>query len=196
MILYECFDQFVFVGISVAIALPNLFDSKKTNMKKNYLVLALLAVTTLVRANTCTVINPCTINNTTTTVNLTTTLAGVIGNSVTACSFNFNNCSLTSFGGGLLYCNIGGTTIGTLTKNSSSWSCDITSSGLTTLNNCINAGSACSFGITCTGGWSIGGCTATYTCTPTPHSVPDASSTASLLGLGLTGAALLRRKLA
>jgi hypothetical protein len=165
-------------------------------MKKNCLILALVAVATLAQANTCTVFTPVTVNNSSQNCNLTTTLTGVTGTQVTACAFNFNNCSTTSFGGGLLYCNLGGTTIGTLTQTSTSWVCNLNTTGLTTLNNCITSGTTCDFGVTCSGGWKIGGCTATYTCTPVPKTVPDAASTASLLSLGLAGVALLRRKLA
>ena len=174
-----------------------LVQKNYTTMKKQCLILALVAVTSLVRATTTTVFNPMTVNNSSYNCNLTSTLTGVSGQQVTSCTFNFNNCSLTSFGGGLLYCSLGGSNIGTLTQTASSWTCNLTSTGLTTLNNCIAAGSTCSFGITCTGGWNIGGCTANYTCTPpVTHTTPDAASTASLLSLGLAAAAMLRRKLA
>jgi hypothetical protein len=165
-------------------------------MKKNYLAIALLALTTLAQANTCTVFNTVTVNNNSHTLDLATTLTGVSGTDVTGCSFNFNNCTTTSRGGGLLYCTIGNTTIGTLTQTASAWNCDLTSSGLTLLNNCIASGTTCYFGVTCQGGWNIGGCTANYTCTPHPRSTPDAGTTATLLASALAGVSLLRRKLA
>lgn len=166
-------------------------------MKKYYLALALAALTSVAQANVCTVFNTTSVSTATTpTCNLTSTLTGTTGNQVTACSFTFNNCTLTSWGSGLLYCNVNGTTIGTCTKTSTSWICNLDANGLSLLNNCLANNSICDFKLTCTGGWSVGGCTANYTCTPTPKSVPDAASTASLLAAALTGASLLRRKLA
>ena len=165
-------------------------------MKKTYLALALIAMTSLAQANTCTLLSSCSLNSSTSySCDLTPTL-GTGGQQVTGCTFNFNNCSATTFGGGVLYCNIGGINIGTCTQTTSSWVCTLSSTGLTTLNNCIAAGSTCDFGLSCSGGWNIGGCTANYTCTPVPHSVPDAASTASLLSLGLAAVSLIRRKLA
>ena len=165
-------------------------------MKKQFIILALVAVSTLVRANTCTVFSPVTINNNSYGCNLTSTLTGVTGQQVTGCSFNFGSCAALS-GGSLLYCNIGGNTIGTLTQTATSWICNLDANGLNTLNNCINSSSACNFGVSCSGGWSVGACTANYTCTPKPPvSVPDAASTASLLALTLAGVSTLRRKLA
>ena len=165
-------------------------------MKKYSLILALVTITSLVHANTCSVLPTVKVNNSSQICDLTTTLVGVTGSQVTDCSFNFNNCTTTSWGGGLLYCNLGTTTIGMLTKTATSWTCTLNSTGLTTLNNCINTGNKCDFGISCSGGWNVGGCTASYTCTPKPKTVPDAASTASLLALGLAAASLLRRKLA
>jgi hypothetical protein len=164
-------------------------------MKKSCLVLALVAVTSLVQANTCTVLNTVSIVNGSQNCDLTSTLGVANTLSVTGCSFSFNSCTSTSWGGGLLYCQVGGTTIGTLTKTLSSWTCTLDTTGLDTLNSCISSGSKCDFTVTCTGGWKIGGCTATYDCSPKPKTVPDAASTASLLSLGLAGATLLRRKL-
>jgi hypothetical protein len=182
----------------IAYCAGNPTDSRtnKKTMKKNYLAIALLALTTLAHANTCTVFNTITVNNASQNCDLTTTLTGVSGVDVTGCSFNFNNCTSTSWGSHLLYCTIGNTTIGTLSQTASTWSCDLNSTGLTLLNNCITGGTTCYFGVTCQGGWNIGGCTASYTCTPHPHTAPDAASTAMLLSFGLAGASLLRRKLA
>lgn len=165
-------------------------------MKKNYLILALVAMTSLAQANTCTVLSSVSCYNNSYTCDLTSTLGVGGGQQVTGCSFNFNNCAATSWGGGLLYCNVGGINIGTLTHTSSSWVCALDNNGLNTLNNCISGGNKCDFGISCSGGWNIGDCTANYTCNPVPHSVPDAAATVSLLSLGLAGASLLRRKLA
>ncbi len=165
-------------------------------MKKSLLVIALAAITSLVQANTCTVLNTISVYNSTHNCDLTQTLNVNSSLSVVGCSFSFDNCKTTSWGGGLLYCKLGGTTIGMLTKTSSTWSCILDTKGLDTLNSCISSGSKCDFDITCSGGWSIGNCTATYDCNPKPHTVPDAAATASLLSLGLAGVALLRRKLA
>ncbi len=164
-------------------------------MKKTYLVLALMAIVSLAQANTCAVLNSVSINNSSYNCNLTPTLGVGSGLQVSGCAFTFNNCSTTTWGGGLLYCNIGGTTIGTCTKTTTSWICNLDATGLTTLNNCITSGTKCDFGVTCSGGWNIGGCTANYTCNPVPKSVPDAASTASLLSLGVAAVSLLRRKL-
>jgi hypothetical protein len=167
-------------------------------MKKSCLIFAVVALTSLVQANTCTVLNAVKVVNSTYNCDLTPTLA--VGNSqlVTGCTFSFNDCKSTSWGGSLLYCKIDGITIGTLTKTATSWSCTLDTTGLDTLNSCVSSGSKCDFDVTCKGGWSIGSCTATYDCgpNPKPKTVPDAASTASLLSLGLAGAALLRRKLA
>lgn len=165
-------------------------------MKKTYLAFALIAMTSLAQANTCTVLSGVSLNNNSYNCNLTPTLGVGSGLQVTGCSFSFNNCSSTSWGGGLLYCNVGGVTIGTCTKTTTSWLCTLDSTGLNILNNCITAGSKCDFDISCSGGWKIGGCTANYTCNPIPKSVPDAASTASLLSFGVAGLSLLRRKLA
>ena len=167
-------------------------------MKKSLLALAILAVVSVASATTTTVFNPMSLNNGSQSCNLTSTLPGVSGQQVTSCSFTFNNCSTTSRGGGLLYCNYNGSTIGTCTQTSTSWVCTLNTAGLSFLNNCITGGSTCSFGISCSGGWNIGGCSANYVCTPPPttHTVPDAASTAALLSLGLAGASWLRRQIA
>lgn len=188
-----------FRGIMFAYCAGNLLippNHQKITMKKNCLAIALLAITMLAQANTCTVFNTVTVKNSSQNCDLTTTLTGVSGTSVSACSFNFNNCASTSFGGGLLYCNIGNTTIGTLTQTANSWTCNLDNNGLTLLNSCITSGTTCYFGVSCSGGWNIGGCTANYTCNPKPHTTPDAATTASLLASALAGVSLLRRKLA
>jgi hypothetical protein len=171
-------------------------ESEKLNkMNKYYLVVALAAFTSLAQANTCTVLNTVSLNNNGYNCNLTPALGIGSGLQVTDCTFTFNNCSLTSWGGGLLYCNIGGVNIGKLTKTATSWVCTLDTTGLNTLNSCITAGYKCDFDVTCSGGWKIGGCVASYTCNPVPKSVPDAASTAGLLSFGVAGVSLLRRKL-
>ena len=165
-------------------------------MKKYYLVLALVAIASLAHANTCVVLNPVALHNSSYGCDLASSLGVNSSQQVTGCAFNFNSCSATSWGGGLLYCKIGGITIGTLTKTAASWSCTLDTKSLETLNTCISSSSKCDFVVSCSGGWNLGDCTAKYDCNPKPRAVPDVAATAALLSLGLAGIPMLRRKLA
>jgi hypothetical protein len=162
---------------------------------KNYLIIALLGISTLVHATTCTVFSGLNCNNSSYNCSLQSSL-GAYGGQISDCNFTFTSCSTPSTG--LLYCNLfGGSTactVGSQTSSTTTWVCNLDSNGLTYLNNCLYSGN-CNFGIGCSGNWNIGSCCVNYTC-PTPHNhVPDTAMTVGLLGFTLLGVELFRRRL-
>jgi hypothetical protein len=159
-------------------------------MKKTCLVVALVAITSLVHANRSTVFSPVTVVNSTQNCDLTSAVA--VGHSLTAsdCSFSFNSFKTTAWGGGLLYCRLGGAAIDTSNQSASSWNCNPDTTALTHLNSYVGNSASCDFPLTCVGGGNTGG-----DCNPKPRTAPDAAATASLLSLSLAGVAWLRRKL-
>lgn len=165
---------------------------------KNYLIIALLGITTVVNATTCNLFSS--VNCYNNSYNCSLPVGTVpVGQQISSCTFTFN--SLSSYSAGLLYCSLLGNgstcTVGSQSSSASTWNCTLNSTGLSYLNNCLSTGSSCNFGVNCYGGWSIGNCSVNYTCTPTPHTsnVPDVASTAVMLMLGLLGVSLFRNRL-
>jgi hypothetical protein len=162
-------------------------------MKKTIFA-ALMAVAVMAQANTCTLIS-----NSSGTGNYNCSLpVSNGGQQVTSCTFTFTSVSCPS---SVLYCNLlGGSSscnIGSC-GSANTWTCTLDNNGLNYLNNCLNSGGNCNFGLNCGGCWNIGSCKCDYTCggggTP-KNNVPDTSVTVLLLGATLLGLELSRRKL-
>ena len=161
-----------------------------------YLFIALLGITTLANATTCTLFTS--LNCYSQSYNCSLPVVNIAPDQqISDCYFTFKSVNTGS--SGLLYCNlVGGSSschVGSQSGSASTWNCKLNSNGLTYLNNCISAGS-CGFNLSCYGGYNIGSCQVTYTCTPKTQNCPDTGTTAYLLGLGLLGIELSRRKFA
>jgi hypothetical protein len=179
---------FLGVGIAVALHFPNM---------KKYLFIALLGISTFANATSYTLFSSLSCYNN--SYNCSLPIANVAPDQeISDCTFTFNTIN-TSFRSSLLYCNLVGNnsscSIGSQTGSASTWNCSLDNNGLTYLNNCISTGS-CGFNLGCYGGYNIGNCQVSYNCKPKTQNCPDSSTTAYLLGLGILGMELARRKFA
>ena len=163
---------------------------------KRIIILALLGITTLANATSYTLFNSLNCYNS--SYNCSLPLVNIAPDQeISDCSFTFN--SINGGHSSQLYCNLFGDGsnchVGSQTGSTSTWDCTLNNSGVTYLNNCLKSGN-CGFNVSCYGGYNIGSCQVSYTCKPKTQSCPDNSTTAYLLGLGLLGVELARRKLA
>lgn len=163
---------------------------------KKYIIVALLGITTLANATSYTLFTSLNCYNSSYKCSLPVVNIAP-DQEISDCSFTFN--SINGGSSSQLYCNLfGGSAncnVGNQTGSTSTWNCNLDTSCVTYLNQCINSGN-CGFNLSCYGGYNIGSCQINYTCKPKTQNCPDNSTTAYLLGLGLLGVELARRKLA
>jgi len=165
-------------------------------MKKLTLIIALFGAVSLAQATTTDLFYNVTCNNNSYSCGLPTIDKNL---QLSDCTFTFSTIS-TSKGGYLscdLFGNNGSCAVGTQNGSTTTWTCNLNSSCIDYVNNCLSLGKNCNFNLDCYGFCKVGDCKITYDCKPCPpQNVPDTSLTIALLGAVLLGVELARRKFA